>query len=124
MKQFTGLLITRDTDGNLKFIVKTIDDNLESLQRVIKANTIDIAVRKINHQNYNFVIDGNGKLLKKDITAVSFYENIAGDIFIVKTDKCGNLASLNEKDLRRIKESTVFLPTVNGERQFLLYFFR
>lgn len=119
MKKIKGLLIKRD---GLNLIIKEeiIPDELCYLKKIISSQIIDIITRKINNKKFCFIIDDNGRLLFKQRTCISYFEDLVGDVFIVgQANSNGDLTSLKDSDIESIRSSIV---VVNGFKCVLYHF--
>ena len=115
-----GFLIS--TDGRCEEVCIGRGDEheeLKGLYRVCECDVIDIVVRAIGGAAYNIVCGDEG-LLKADPVCTAATTGgepaLFGNLFITRDNALGELTSLEDEDIARIKRSIIALPDARPEQ--------
>lgn len=89
-----------------EFTVREIKDDLDTFYDIIGCRCIDIPRRQIGGEYYDIICDDEGLL--KDYPQVAIVDKslqpmIVGTIIITKSDDEGELVSLSDEDIARIR---------------------
>jgi len=84
---------------------------LEEWRRLIDCSLIDVASRRISGQYYDFIIDDEGLLKGRKVTALDSAGNpmLSGPLVICRYDGKGGEMSLTAADIQAITEKIVIV---------------
>ena len=86
--------------------VVEINDDIDTFHELIGCRCIDITTRKVAGEYYDIMCDDEG-LLKDDAIPSAItpdgYVQLVGNLMLFKNDNSGNLISLSDKDIKRIR---------------------
>ena len=103
-----GLFINVEEE---KVEVVEIEDELQSFYNLLKVDLITIPTFSIGGKDYAIVCDDEGLLKENKISAFhSVYgepSGLVGNLFIVNNGECGELESLTDEDVNRIKRRLI-----------------
>lgn len=104
---------TAESELDEELSVREIKDDLQTFYDIIGCHCIDIPIRKIGGEYYDIICDDEGLL--KDYPQVAMVDKslqpmIVGTIIIAKSDEeSGEMMSLTDEDIARIKNATSHL---------------
>jgi len=112
-KQIFGVAII-----NGEFKPMTVEDSLDSYYKLLGCSVIDIPMRRIGGVYYDIVCDEEGlynsdnriQMIHKDTNVPM----LVGNLFICKDDGKGELKSLDNEDVEKIRQSWKF-HTILGD---------
>lgn len=114
MSMIKVLVLDVNAESELEELtVREIEDELHTYYEIIGCRCIDIPRRKIGGVYYDIICDDEGLL--KDYPKPSMIDNslqpmIVGTVVIAKSDdESGEMVSLDDEDIARIKGETVQL---------------
>lgn len=108
-------VLVLDTD-NVSMEVRDIEDELEVFYEIIGCRCIDIPSRKIGSKYYDIIVDDEGLLVGKMVSAIdeNFEPMLVGNLIICNSDQEGNLVSLTDEDISIIQHSVKYGYTRDG----------
>ena len=100
-RMLKGVLVK--VDGTNEVI--EIEDTLKNLYQVCDCECIDIISRRIGGKVFDIVLDDEGLLKEKMITAMreDRAEILVGNLFVVKNTGKGNLKGLNQEEIDHVR---------------------
>ena len=114
MKKLTGFYI--GVYGTPAAETRTINDDVDELQKIVDCRCFDIAHRKIGGKYYDIICDDEG-LFRDKPTPSAVNSNgevmLVGNLFICR-HKGPNLTSLTDRDVEAIKDELRYLVGGGG----------
>ena len=92
---------------NMATEVVEINDDIDTFHELIGCRCIDITTRKVAGEYYDIMCDDEGLLIDDAIPSAitpDGYVQLVGNLMLFKNDDSGNLMSLSDKDIKRIRD--------------------